>query len=134
MKKLKKYQVIYADPPWKYYVYSKKGLGRSAEHHYPTMSIDDIKKLPIQEIAEKDCMLFLWVTFPTLLESFEVIRAWGFQYKTVAFVWIKQNKKVMVYFGAWAIGQEQMQKYACLRPKDTLSEYPKEYIKLSYLI
>ena len=73
MEKQKKYQVIYADPPWKYYVYSKKGLGRSAEHHYPTMSIDEIKKLPIQEIAEKDCMLFLWVTFPTLLESFEVI-------------------------------------------------------------
>ena len=66
------------------------------------MSIDDIKKLPIQEIAEKDCMLFLWVTFPTLLESFEVIRAWGFQYKTVAFVWIKQNKKSDGLF--WGMG------------------------------
>lgn len=102
VEKQKKYQVIYADPPWKYYVYSKKGLGRSAEHHYPTMSIDEIKKLPIQEIAEKDCILFLWVTFPTLLESFEVIRAWGFQYKTVAFVWIKQNKKSDGLF--WGMG------------------------------
>lgn len=47
-------------------------------------------------------MLFLWVTFPTLLESFEVIRAWGFQYKTVAFVWIKQNKKSDGLF--WGMG------------------------------
>lgn len=90
---MKKYSVILADPPWQYKVYSKKGLGRSAESHYPTMNIEDIKALPVADIAEKDCALFLWVTFPCLLEGFEVIRAWGFTYKTVAFVWVKQNKK-----------------------------------------
>ena len=51
---MKKYSVIYADPPWRYKVYSKKGLGRSAESHYPTMSLEDIKALPIGELAAKD--------------------------------------------------------------------------------
>lgn len=56
---MKKYSVILADPPWQYKVYSKKGLGRSAESHYPTMNIEDIKALPVADIAEKDCALFL---------------------------------------------------------------------------
>lgn len=99
---MKKYSVILADPPWQYKVYSKKGLGRSAESHYPTMNIEDIKALPVADIAEKDCALFLWVTFPCLLEGFEVIRAWGFTYKTVAFVWVKQNKKSDSLF--WGMG------------------------------
>ena len=66
------------------------------------MMIDEIKKLPVKDIADKDCMLFLWGTFPTFLQAFEVIEAWGFQYKTVAFVWIKQNKKSDSLF--WGMG------------------------------
>ena len=60
----KKYNVIYADPPWSYKVWSKKGAGRSAESHYPTMSIEAIKALPVSRIAAGDCALFLWITFP----------------------------------------------------------------------
>lgn len=89
----KKYNIIYADPPWRYRVWSKKGQGRSAESHYPTMDIEDIKALPISDIAAKDCALFMWVTFPCLQEGIETIRALGFEYKTVAFVWVKQNRK-----------------------------------------
>ncbi len=66
------------------------------------MTIDEIKKLPVKDITDTDCMLFLWVTFPTFLQAFEVIKAWGFQYKTVAFVWIKQNKKSDSLF--WGMG------------------------------
>ena len=99
---MKKYPVIYADPPWQYRVYSKKGLGRSAESHYPTMGIDEIRALPVAELAEKDCALFLWVTVPCLLEGLSVLQAWGFQYKTIAFVWIKQNKKADSLF--WGMG------------------------------
>ena len=98
----KKYGVILADPPWHYKVYSQKGAGRSAESHYPTMKIEDIKALPVSDIADKDCALFLWVTFPCLLEGLEVIKAWGFTYKTVAFVWVKQNKKSESLF--WGMG------------------------------
>ncbi|MDD3228222.1 MAG: MT-A70 family methyltransferase [Oscillospiraceae bacterium] len=99
---MKKYQAIYADPPWEYRVYSSKGKGRSAESHYPTMSIADIRALPVAELADKDCALFLWVTFPTLREAFTVLDAWGFTYKTVAFVWIKQNKVTPSLF--WGMG------------------------------
>jgi Transcriptional activator, adenine-specific DNA methyltransferase len=55
---MKKYSIIYADPPWAYRTYSKKGQGRSAESHYPTMCIEDIKALPVGELAAKDCALF----------------------------------------------------------------------------
>ena len=89
----KKYNVIYADPPWRYEVYSKKGLGRSAESHYPTMHLEDICSLPVGELADKDCALFLWVTIPCLREGLQVLQAWGFTYKTIAFVWVKQNRK-----------------------------------------
>ena len=73
----KKYNVIYADPPWRYEVYSKKGLGRSAESHYPTMHLEDICSLPVVELAEKDCALFLWVTIPCLLEGLHVLNDYG---------------------------------------------------------
>lgn len=98
----KKYSIIYADPPWSYKTYSQKGTGRSAESHYNTMQIDEICKLPIAKLADKDCVLFMWATFPTLEYVFQVLNAWGFIYKTVAFVWVKQNKKSDSLF--WGMG------------------------------
>ena len=101
---MKKYNIIYADPPWQYKVYSKKGQGRSAESHYATMSIEDICKLPVDKISEENCVLFMWMTFPTLKEGLKVIEEWGFKYKTVAFVWIKRNKETPSLFlgmGFW---------------------------------
>lgn len=95
---MKKYKCIMADPAWEYRVWSKKGQGRSAENHYPTMKLSDICALPVADLADTDCALFLWVTFPTLEQSFEVLRAWGFTYKTVAFCWCKQNKKSPGFF------------------------------------
>lgn len=97
----KKYNIIYADPPWRYEV--KKGQG-VAENHYSTMGTEEICSLPVQEICDKNCALFLWVTFPQLPEAFKVIKGWGFQYKTVAFVWIKLNRSGKGYFfglGYW---------------------------------
>lgn len=85
----KKYTVIYADPPWSYRAGNVQG---SAQNHYDTMSDEDLYALPINELAEKDSVLFLWATFPKLEEAFQLIKSWGFSYKTVAFVWVKQNK------------------------------------------
>lgn len=99
---MKKYSIIYADPPWQYKVYSKKGLGRSAESHYPTMELEDIQALPVGELADTDCILFMWTTIPLLKDCFSVMKAWGFEYKTVGFVWIKQNKKSDSLF--WGMG------------------------------
>ncbi|MBD5532825.1 MAG: adenine methyltransferase [Lachnospiraceae bacterium] len=98
----KKYSVILADPPWHFKTYSEKGMDRSADRHYHTMNIEDIKALPVAGIADKDCALFLWVTFPCLQEGLEVIKAWGFTYKTVAFVWVKQNRRSASLF--WGMG------------------------------
>ena len=99
---MKQYSVIYADPPWAYHVWSKKGAGRSAESHYPTMSINEIANLRVADIAAKDSALFLWVTFPVLPQVFTVLKGWGFTYKTIAFVWVKQNKKSSSLF--WGMG------------------------------
>jgi len=86
------YRVIYADPPWTFSTYSRKGKGRSAEAYYDCMSLDDIKALPVAEWAADDCVLLLWTTDPLLPTAFDVIRAWGFTYKTIGFYWAKLNK------------------------------------------
>ena len=69
-----------------------------AENHYPTMSMEDICALPVAELAAKDSALFLWATFPQLNEAFRVMEAWGFRYKTLAFLWLKQNRKADSWF------------------------------------
>lgn len=86
------YQVIYADPPWTFATFSRKGKGRSAEAHYDCMTLDGIKALPVADWAARDCVLLMWATDPLLERAFEVIRAWGFTYKTVGFYWAKLNK------------------------------------------
>lgn len=82
-----KYSIILADPPWEYEGQMGGGLP------YPDMSLEEIKALPVADIAQKNSALFLWVTFPMIAKGLEVISAWGFEYKTAAFVWIKTNKK-----------------------------------------
>lgn len=104
----KKYQIIYADPPWRYknYNYAETLQGhrakRGARKEYPTQDAGWIKALPVAEISEEDCILFLWVTWPLLIEGTEVIKAWGFEYKTVAFNWIKTNRRKGSLF--WGMG------------------------------
>ena len=99
----KKYQIILADPPWSYKVWSKEtGSGRSAESHYHTMSLEDIQSLPIQSITDDNAVLFLWVIAPCLLEGIELIKKWGFTFKTIGFTWIKKNKVADSLF--WGMG------------------------------
>lgn len=95
----RKYSVIYADPPWNY---SGGGSKRNVKKHYQTMKPKDIYELPVQDIANEDCILCLWATFPTIDIALETIKAWGFTYKTAAFVWVKRNKKSPGWF--WGLG------------------------------
>lgn len=90
---MKKYQIIYADPPWKYRQGKSMGtnFAGAADAQYKCMYYEDICALPIAELADEKCILFLWVTFPMLREGLEVIKSWGFEYKTVAFTWVKAN-------------------------------------------
>jgi N6-adenosine-specific RNA methylase IME4 len=97
----KKYKVIYADPPWSYRDKARAGK-RGVDYKYPTMSIIDIMELPVIDIADDDCILFMWVTFPHLETCFKVMRAWGFEYKTLGFDWVKLNKVKPTPF--WGMG------------------------------
>ena len=105
-----KYQIIYADPAWSYYNDSTakqdcttvKGMRRPP---YQVMSSNEIKKLPIKEIADDNAILFIWTTDYHLAKCIEVIAAWGFEYKTVGFVWAKKNKKgeQVCFMGAYTM-------------------------------
>lgn len=74
----KKYNVIYADPPWRY---GDRKCNGACEFHYNTMTLQEIKDLPVARLCEKDCVLFLWTTYPMLREALQVIEAWGVKYK-----------------------------------------------------
>ena len=107
----KKYNVIYADPPWKYKTWTEGG--GTAEKHYPTMKLDDIIKMKdtIEKISDNNCILFLWVTFPCLLEGLKVMKEWGFTYKTCGFNWVKRNKKSNTFFfgmGHWTRANSEL--------------------------
>jgi len=107
----KKYNVIYADPPWTFKTFSDKGKDRSPENHYNVMSLQDICNLPVNNIANDDSVLLMWVVDPLLDKAFKVIEAWGFKYKTVGFTWAKTNKKSMGFFtglGYWTRGNPEM--------------------------
>jgi N6-adenosine-specific RNA methylase IME4 len=96
----KKYNIIYADPAWSY----QRMMNSSAIDHYPTMTLKDICELPVKDIADDNCILFMWVTLPKLNEFMKVIEAWGFEYKSTAFVWCKKNKISDSFFlglGRW---------------------------------
>ena len=85
----RKWPLIYADPPWAFENRSELGEDRNANRHYDTMTVDQIMDLPVREIAADDAILAMWVTDPTLEQAMHVIRAWGFEYKTVGFYWAK---------------------------------------------
>jgi N6-adenosine-specific RNA methylase IME4 len=87
----KRFGVIYPDPPWSFDVYSSKGKQRSAERHYDTWPLERIKALPVQALAADDCALLLWALWPALDGARDVIRAWGFEYKTCGLLWVKLN-------------------------------------------
>ena len=95
-----KYQIIYADPPWSYNDKRKTLSGYTgAETHYKTVGISEIKAMPIKNIADDNSILFIWVVMPLLQEGLDVIKAWGFNYKTCAFSWMKTNKSDDKLFG-----------------------------------
>ncbi len=102
-----KYKIIYADPPWLYGKFSNTEGSRLFNYDpkfkitpYVGMKLEDIKSLPIQDMADKDSVLCLWVTMPMIKEIFDgkLMEAWGFNYKTVLFTWVKRNKNVPGYW------------------------------------
>lgn len=101
------YGAILADPPWRYEVWSgetavkrRAGSGTNVSNavHYQTMSMEEVAALPIGEWAAPDCVLFCWVTWPTLLQALDIIKGWGFAYKTCGFDWMKADVSTVDLF------------------------------------
>lgn len=87
------YFAILADPPWSFLTYTGSGTPhRTEEDHYPVASVDEMRDLPVADIAAKDCALFMWVIGSHLDQALSLGRAWGFKYITDAFVWVKVGK------------------------------------------
>jgi len=103
----KRYDIVYADPPWRY---NDVGCNGAVEAHYNTMTLDGIKAMPIADLVNDNAVLFMWATWPMLPESLDVIKAWGFQYKSVGFVWVKKNRSDCYEFfglGRWTRGNTE---------------------------
>jgi N6-adenosine-specific RNA methylase IME4 len=98
---MKKYSIIYADPPWSFNNKNTGGSMKSgASAHYNTMSIDQIKKLDIPSISADDCILFMWWVGSQPSEAIDLVKAWGFKIKTKnGFTWVKLTKKGKRFFG-----------------------------------
>lgn len=92
------YDFIMADPPWAYENWSEKGEHKNASAQYDCMSLEDIKALPVGQLARADAVLWLWATNPLLPEAFDVLRAWGFSFKTAGH-WVKRTKHGKLAFG-----------------------------------
>ncbi|MEH6478156.1 MAG: MT-A70 family methyltransferase [Sneathiella sp.] len=85
------FKVILADPPWSYENWSNNGEEKNPNAHYDCMTIDDIAEMPVEALAAKDCVLFMWVTWPLMPEWHKVIKAWGFEFAGLGWEWIKYN-------------------------------------------
>ena len=94
----KKYQIIYADPPWNGLGWNNGSGLKCPANHYDVQDIEWIKSLQVDKITDDNCALILWITCPNLKKGFDVIKAWGFNYSTCAFTWVKKNKKSDSYF------------------------------------
>lgn len=91
----KKYNIIYADPPWQYKskecLAKKSILNGKLNYHYETMTIEQLKLLPVKKICKENCLLFLWVVSPMLDDCIDLLKSWGFKYSTIGFIWNKKK-------------------------------------------
>jgi len=106
----KKYQIIYADPPWSYYNDSDSYPGKTTtvgmrNVPYPVLGTKNIIAIPVNKITDNNCILFIWTTDYHLEKCLQVIKGWGFEYKTIGFIWLKKNKQgsSVCFMGAYTL-------------------------------
>lgn len=97
----KKFSILLVDPPWTYNDKCRSGE-RGVEYKYSCLTLSELKRLNVQGISDDDCALFMWTTAPQMPAAIELLRAWGFEYKTIAFTWIKHHAKSGKL--AWGMG------------------------------
>lgn len=134
----KKYDIIYADPPWSYNDKAKSG-NRGANFKYNLMTTSQIMELPVDKIANHDSFLFMWATFPLLNDALNVVKAWGFKYKTCAFTWVKKTRSNTWFtgMGNWTranaeiclIGTKGRPKRQSASVKQVIESVPEEHSK-----
>lgn len=113
----KKYNVIYADPPWNIKKIKRKSRPNQIEMDYPTMSLDEIKELPVNNITKNNCVLFLWTTHAYLPKAFEVMKSWNFKYQRTI-TWDKRN-------GMCLFGFHHRTEFLLFGYKGKIEMYPK---------
>ena len=103
------YDILYADPPWSYRDKGGPGGSTGAELQYPTMKIADLMKMPVGELGSKNSVMFMWATYPTLPDALALGRAWGYEYKSIAFQWVKvyPSGKPRFGLGHWTRGNTE---------------------------
>ena len=97
----KKYDIVYMDPPWSYggrFLHSEDNRSTIDEKHYPTMSIQELKELPVNELLNDDALVYMWVTNPFMKAAFELAESWNLKYSTVAFIWQKGKRIIPGYY------------------------------------
>jgi len=125
---MKKYQIIYADPPWDFgnrmYSSNKNDHHREISRAYNVMTTKDICDLPIDKITDNNCILFIWTTDAHIPDCLKVINAWGFKYKTVGFYWLKKelSGKQVCYMGQWTMKNGEL---CLLATKGKMTQYLK---------
>ncbi len=117
----KKYNIIYADPPWKYD--RQKGEGVAAAR-YQTMSIAEIKSIPVNRIAASDAVLFLWVTFPKLKEGFRLLKVGDLSIRPVPLTGLNRTQRLTHFLLGLDFGQGVVRKFVCWQQKDILTGHP----------
>lgn len=99
------YRAISADPPWRFKTWSDTRQHKSAQRYYDVMTTNDIAELPVSKLAADDCMLFLWAINPMIPQALDVMKSWGFTYKTIAFTWAKTTPRTdWTWAPKWHIG------------------------------
>lgn len=110
---MKKYNLIYADPPWQY---SNQSTRAATKNHYPTLKTQSIKKLPIPKIANDNSVLAMWYTSAFALDAIEIAEAWGFRVKNMKlFTWVKLNKNYHQNI------TKQLKKHGCMNSEDVFN-------------
>lgn len=101
------YGAILADPPWRFATWNKatsvqkrgsKTTYFASVAHYSTMTTEEIEQLPVQDLAAPNCVLFMWIVWPMLKDALSLIEAWGFEYKTCGFCWVKADARQVDMF------------------------------------
>lgn len=119
------YDVLSIDPPWRFRTWSETNQAKSASRHYDLMMIEDIKALPVGQLAQGDCLLLLWATAPMLPQAFDCMKAWGFTYKS-NMVWRKvtESGKSRMGTGYWARSMHEQVLIGSLGKPRKFSAFP----------